>query len=252
MELDLVGAAMHNALRRGGQAGRHDALGLELLDVVERRPAHDGYFHNMIGLLTETIGNPTPSDDSVRARRSSCRAATCRARSRRSAWHFRQSIDYSVTANRAVLDLASRVPREPALQHLPDGQERDRARQPRQLDDRARATSSAVKARDRGRIGRGRQRRRCAAMAAPAAVRWAIRSVAVRRASADAKYYNDVLHAPEQARSARLHHSGRPAGLPRRRRSSSTRCVKTACTVHPRDGAVHGGRQAVSGRLATS
>ncbi len=24
------------------------------------------------------------------------------------AWHFRQSIDYSVTANRAVLDIASR------------------------------------------------------------------------------------------------------------------------------------------------
>ena len=31
------------------------------------------YFHNMIGILTETIGNPTPAADSVRARASSCR-----------------------------------------------------------------------------------------------------------------------------------------------------------------------------------
>ena len=42
------------------------------------------YFHNMIGLLTETIGNPTPHPDPVRARDGSCRAATCRSRSRRS------------------------------------------------------------------------------------------------------------------------------------------------------------------------
>ena len=39
--IDLVGAAMHYALRGGGQAGRHDAQRVELLDVVERRAAHD-------------------------------------------------------------------------------------------------------------------------------------------------------------------------------------------------------------------
>jgi hypothetical protein len=52
------------------------------------------YFHNMIGLLTETIGNPTPM-----------RFRSCPARQLRSGdlplpiepqlWHFRQSIDYS-------------------------------------------------------------------------------------------------------------------------------------------------------------
>ena len=35
------------------------------------------------------------------------RRAICRTRSRRRPWHFRQSIDYSMTANCAVLDLAS-------------------------------------------------------------------------------------------------------------------------------------------------
>ena len=49
------------------------------------------YFHNQIGLLTETAGNPTPLRGTA-ARNSS----------------FRQAVDYSVTANRAVLDLASR------------------------------------------------------------------------------------------------------------------------------------------------
>ena len=61
------------SLRCGREAGLHDAQGLELLDVVERRPADDGYFHNMIGLLTETIGNPTPVSIPF-VPRSSCRA----------------------------------------------------------------------------------------------------------------------------------------------------------------------------------
>ena len=65
------------------------------------------YFHNQIGLLTETIGSPTPIE-----------IPFVRERQRPSAdlplpiapqqWHFRQSIDYSITANRAVLDVASR------------------------------------------------------------------------------------------------------------------------------------------------
>ena len=42
--LDQVGAAMHARFDAGGQAGRHDALGRELLDVVERRPADHAVF----------------------------------------------------------------------------------------------------------------------------------------------------------------------------------------------------------------
>jgi len=36
-------------------------------------------------------------------------------------WHFSQSIAYELTANRAVLDVASRYRRNVPLQHLPDG-----------------------------------------------------------------------------------------------------------------------------------
>src|SRR4029079_10318178 len=83
------------------------------------------YFQNIIGLLTELIGNPTPSQIPPTARMLLPRARLPRPQTPRPAarplpradlpapiepqeWHFRQSIDYSVTANYAVLDLASR------------------------------------------------------------------------------------------------------------------------------------------------
>jgi hypothetical protein len=65
------------------------------------------YFHNMIGLLTETIGNPTPMQIPFRPQMQLPKADYL-APIEPQAWHFRQSIDYSVTANRAVLDYASR------------------------------------------------------------------------------------------------------------------------------------------------
>ena len=40
--LDIVGAAMHHRFLQEGKPGLHHALGRELLDLVERRPAHDG------------------------------------------------------------------------------------------------------------------------------------------------------------------------------------------------------------------
>jgi hypothetical protein len=65
------------------------------------------YFHNMIGLLTETIGHPTPMQIPFVPNRQlpSADLPNPIAPQR---WHFRQSVDYSVTANYAVLDLASR------------------------------------------------------------------------------------------------------------------------------------------------
>ena len=66
------------------------------------------YFHNMIGLLTETIGNPTPIEIPFLPRASAARARICLAPIAPQKWHFRQSVDYSVTANHAVLDVASR------------------------------------------------------------------------------------------------------------------------------------------------
>ena len=66
------------------------------------------YFHNMIGILTETIGNPTPQTIPFIAERQLRYADYTYPLEPFQTWHFRQSVDYSVTANKAILDLASR------------------------------------------------------------------------------------------------------------------------------------------------
>jgi hypothetical protein len=65
------------------------------------------YFHNMIGLLTESIGNPTPLQiPFVPAKQLPTTSSPFPIGPQ--TWHFRQSIEYSLTANRAVIDYASR------------------------------------------------------------------------------------------------------------------------------------------------
>ncbi len=65
------------------------------------------YFHNMIGLLTETIGSPTPMQIPFNPALQLPRADYLWPIEPQT-WHLRQSVDYSVTANKAVLDYASR------------------------------------------------------------------------------------------------------------------------------------------------
>src|SRR4030095_7860012 len=65
------------------------------------------YFHNMIGLLTETIGNPTPMEIPLALRNQLPRADLPYPIAPQK-WRFRQSIEYSITPNRAVLDVSSR------------------------------------------------------------------------------------------------------------------------------------------------
>jgi hypothetical protein len=64
-------------------------------------------FHNILAILTEMIGNPTPMRiPFVLQRQLPTSDLTFPIAPQ--PWHFRQSIDYSITANRAVLDFASR------------------------------------------------------------------------------------------------------------------------------------------------
>ncbi len=65
------------------------------------------YFHNIIGLLTETQGNPTPIQIPFVPSRIMPSGDAFMPIAPQT-WHFRQSIDYEVTANRAVLDYASK------------------------------------------------------------------------------------------------------------------------------------------------
>jgi hypothetical protein len=106
-EIDLVGAAMatrFNVEDKPGVTSRKGSLYSTWWNGGLRTTV---YFHNMIGLLTETIGNPTPVTipflPSKQLPDSSLYYPIAPQ-----VWHFRQSIDYSLTANWAVLDLASR------------------------------------------------------------------------------------------------------------------------------------------------
>jgi len=105
--IDLVGAAMHTRFEAEGKPGVTMRRGSNYSTWWNGGLRTTAYFHNMIGLLTETIGSPTPIDIPFVAGQQLPRAdLPFPIEPQR--WHFRQSIDYSVTANYAVLDLASR------------------------------------------------------------------------------------------------------------------------------------------------
>ena len=105
--LDLVGSAMMNRFIREEKPGVTVRSGSSYSTWWNGGLRTMAYFHNMIGLLTETIGNPTPQTIPFIPSKQ-IRSADLPYPIAPQEWHFRQSIDYSVTANRAVLDLVSR------------------------------------------------------------------------------------------------------------------------------------------------
>jgi hypothetical protein len=105
--IDLVGAAMHSRFIAEGKPGVTMRAGANYSTWWNGGLRTTVYFHNMIGLLTETIGNPTPMEIPLVLSRQLPRADYPFPIAPQK-WHFRQSIDYSITANRAVIDIASK------------------------------------------------------------------------------------------------------------------------------------------------
>jgi hypothetical protein len=105
--LDLVGASMHNRFVLENKPGVTMRRGANYSTWWNGGLRTTVYFHNMIGLLTETIGNPTPIEIPFVPNRQLPNADLPFPIAPQK-WHFRQSIDYSVTANYAVLDVVSR------------------------------------------------------------------------------------------------------------------------------------------------
>ena len=105
--LDGVGAAMHGRFVREGKGGTTMRSGASYSTWWNGGLRTTPYFKNMIGLLTETIGNPTPIDIPFRPDRQ-LPHGDLPLPVEPGVWHFRQSIEYSQTANWAVLDYASR------------------------------------------------------------------------------------------------------------------------------------------------
>ncbi|MFN0123869.1 MAG: M14 metallopeptidase family protein, partial [Blastocatellia bacterium] len=105
--IDLVGANMHSRFVAEGKPGVTMRSGSSYSTWWNGGLRTTVYFHNMIGLLTETIGNPTPMEIPLVLRNQLPRADLPFPIAPQK-WHFRQSIDYSITANWAVLDVATR------------------------------------------------------------------------------------------------------------------------------------------------
>ncbi|HEX4999656.1 MAG TPA: M14 metallopeptidase family protein, partial [Terriglobia bacterium] len=105
--LDEIGAAMHTRFAEEGKGGVTSRSGGMYSTWWNGGLRTTPYFHNMIGLLTETIGNPTPMELPFVASTQLPRSDLPLPAPPQT-WRFRQSIEYSVTANRAVLDYASR------------------------------------------------------------------------------------------------------------------------------------------------
>ena len=107
MELDQVGGAMHARMEAENKPGAGMRSTASYSTWYNGGLRTTTYFHNIIGLLTEIIGNPTPIDiplvPTMQLPRNDLPFPIAPQK-----WHLRQSIEYSLTANRAVLDFASR------------------------------------------------------------------------------------------------------------------------------------------------
>jgi len=106
--VDLVGSAMHSRFVSEGKPGATMRSGAPYSTWWSGGLRSTAYFHNMIGILTETIGNPTPIDIPFLPEKQLPKGDLPYPIAPQK-WHFRQSIDYAITADRAILDLASKM-----------------------------------------------------------------------------------------------------------------------------------------------
>jgi hypothetical protein len=105
--LQALGTHMHQRLASEGKPGATMAAGGPYDGWWNGGIRNTGNFHNIIAILTETIGSPTPMRiPYVPARQLPSRDLTFPIAPQE--WKFKQSVDYSLSFNRAVIDYASR------------------------------------------------------------------------------------------------------------------------------------------------
>ena len=105
--VQALGTAIQGRFLQEGKFGATSRSGANYSTWFNGSLRTTAYFHNMIGLLTEIVGNPTPMRIPLIARRQ-LPSNDIPAPIAPQLWHYRQSIAYSLSANRAVLDYASR------------------------------------------------------------------------------------------------------------------------------------------------
>ncbi|SIO17637.1 M14 family metallopeptidase [Algoriphagus halophilus] len=105
--LDGVGAAMINRLHQEDKPGYTRLDGSVFSTWWNGGLRTTPYYHNIIGILTEIIGSPTPSSVPLVPDRLIPNNGTPYPVAPQD-WHFRRSIDYSVSLNYAILNHAVR------------------------------------------------------------------------------------------------------------------------------------------------
>ena len=107
--IDLVSAAVHERFLAEGKPGavmRSNAPYSTWFNGGDRTTTG---FHNQIGLLAEIVGGPAPQSIPLIATKLLAAADQPAPIGPRQEWHQRQSIDYLVSADRAILDIASKL-----------------------------------------------------------------------------------------------------------------------------------------------
>ncbi len=116
-DIDLIGSIMATRFIAEGKPGVVSRKGASYSTWWNGGFRTTAYFHNQIGILTEAIGNPTPISIPFTTRFAIGDSNMWWPIPPQEVWHFRQSIDYSITADRAILDFASRY-RETVLYRI--------------------------------------------------------------------------------------------------------------------------------------
>ena len=105
--VDTVGSAIHTRLAAEGKPGAVMRTGAPYSTWFNGGIRTTSYFHNQIGILTETIGNPTPVEIPFVLDMQLPRADVPNPIQPRT-FYFREAVEYSVTNNYAILDIASK------------------------------------------------------------------------------------------------------------------------------------------------
>jgi Zinc carboxypeptidase len=105
--LQALGTHLHQRLASEGKPGVTMASGGAYDGWWNGGIRNTGNFHNIIAILTETIGSPTPMRIPLTPQRLLPNRDLPYPIEPQE-WHFKQSVDYSISFNRAVIDYAAR------------------------------------------------------------------------------------------------------------------------------------------------
>jgi hypothetical protein len=190
--IEMVASAMHTRLVEEGKGGSTMRSGQNYSTWWNGGLRTVSYFHNMIGILTEIIGEPTPMNVALVPEKQ-LPTGDLPMPIAPQLWHYRQSIDYDVTNNRAVLDIASRY-RETWLYDIYEMGRNSIERGSRDnwtiTPKRIAALEAAAPAPAAGRGGRG-------GGAGPAAANPDSNFATAGARGVPAELYNTVLHDPK-------------------------------------------------------